>query len=471
MGSRSFQVRQLGLAWISVLLIIACVRTSYPARSQGFSTLTPVPIYVEAIDWLNVRYGPGLDYPRIGIINRGTRYLVLRRDATSNWLEIAYPQSASRRGWVYREGILASGRLDTVPVISGGPVDYPTLTALPSMVVTSAPPWTVTPMANRANQLADLSNAMYQYLVSKGFRPGTDKVGSVFLMDLRTGERYSIYPQVAFSGMSLIKIPVLVAFYRKIATLPSLEQAQDLALMIVCSENLSANVILKFLGNGDEYRGAAYVTDTMRALGLRDTFLLSPLAVNLPSDTRPTPTPPPLIIPQTTADQSATNPDYYNQTTPADLGWLLAAVYQCADNGTGPLPEAFPDAYMAQKCLGVLRILRADDIPALIRAGVPKNIQVARKHGWINEVHGDAGIVFSPGGDYVLVAILRNKTWLEYTDSFPTIAEVSRMAFNHFNPADALSETYTEPIPYCDLSSIDPLLFTELLSGNLPPLR
>ncbi len=427
-------------------------------------------VSIEAIDWLYVRYGPGLAYPRIGTISKGTHYPVLRRNAQSTWLEIGYPMLVGERGWIFRGGVTIDGNLDETPVTSATDFGYPTLTPTPVRVVTSVPPWTVTPAIALQNRLKPLSDEIYRYLVGKGFEPGTEKVGSVFLMDLQTGEPYSINPGFAYSGMSLIKLPILVAFYRKIAAIPTLSQAQMLGLMIVCSENASADQLLTFLGDGDAVRGAAYVTETVGAIGLKDTFLAGPLVVMTASNA-PSPTPPPIVSRQTSADQVATRPDPFNQTTPADLGWLLAAIYQCALDGTGPLPSVFPGALDTQKCRAILRTLRADDIPAMLRAGVPDGIPVAHKHGWVDEVHGDAGIVFTPGGDYVLVIMLRNRTWLDYTESFPAIAEISRRVYNVFNPADTVAQMHTQPIPSCSLGSIDPQLFPDLRAGALPPIR
>ncbi len=429
-------------------------------------------VYVEALDWLNVRFGPDIHFSRIGAIEKGDRYTVLRRTASSSWIEINYPQFVGRRGWVYRAAVTVTGSLDDVPIADADnpSADYPTLTPTPPMVMTSVPDWTVTPIDVLANRLDRLSNDIYQYLLSRQFEPGTEKVGSVFVMDLQTGERYSINPGIAYSGMSLIKLPILVALYRKIGTIPTYEQARQMALMIICSENNASNELLSLLGDGDMLSGAAYVTDTLQALGLQDTYLAGPFAVNS-SGINPTATLPPLVGRQTTADQVSTTPDQLNQATPADLGWLLSDIYQCALDGTGPLVATFPDTMSTQKCRAILRILSADDIPAMLRAGVPPGIQVAHKHGWVDEVHGDAGIVFTSGGDYVLVVLLRNKRWLNFEDSFPTIAEISRMVYNTYNPADPLDQTHTDPVPECGLGSIDPQLFIDLRSGSLPPIR
>jgi hypothetical protein len=77
-------------------------------------------------------------------------------------------------------------------------------------------------------------------------------------------------------------------------------------------------------------------------------------------------------------------------------------------------------------------------------AGVPADTRVAHKHGWTADTHGNAGIVFSPGGDYVLVVALHNPTWLDFSESFPLITEISRAVYNYFNPT-APVETDREP--------------------------
>jgi uncharacterized protein YraI len=458
---------KLHLALIAIMLMLFGIPSFDSIRHD--LAAAPSQVYVEALDWLNVRYGPDIHYPRIGTIEKGTQYAVIRRTESSSWLEIIYPQFAGGRGWVYHDAVTLTGSLNDIPVAdeTTSSAGYPTLTPTSAVVVTSAPVWTVTPIGILQSRLDGLSNDIYQYLLSKQFEPGTEKVGSAFIMDLQTGERYSINPGIAYSGMSLIKLPILVAVYRKIATIPTSDQAQQMALMIICSENSASNELLSLLGDGDMVRGAKYVTDTLQALGLRDTYLAGPFAV----ESNPTSTPPPVTGRKTTADQTSTTPDQLNQATPADLGWLLSDIYQCATDGTGPLIATFPEAMTAQKCRAILRILSSDDIPAMLRAGVPPGIQVAHKHGWVDEVHGDAGIVFTPGGDYVLVVMLRNKRWLNYEESFPTIAEISRMVYNTYNPADILDQTHTAPVPQCGLGSIDPQLFTDLRSGSLPPIR
>jgi hypothetical protein len=140
--------------------------------------------------------------------------------------------------------------------------------------------------------------------------------------------------------------------------------------------------------------------------------------------------------PTTQADQISATPDYSNQLTVDEMGWLLNGIYQCAFNNGGPLMSAAPNAFDQRECRQMLDVMSSNNLgqPLLMSAGVPENTRVAHKHGWVPDTHGDAGIVFSPGGDYALVVALHNPTWLDFGESFPLITEISRRIYNYFNP-------------------------------------
>jgi hypothetical protein len=83
----------------------------------------------------------------------------------------------------------------------------------------------------------------------------------------------------------------------------------------------------------------------------------------------------------------------------------------------------------------MIDFLSRNEEGVLIMAGVPQDVEVAHKHGWTTDTHGDAGIVFSPGGDYVLTMFLWADTeWLPVSISFPLIEGISAATFNYFNP-------------------------------------
>jgi beta-lactamase class A len=430
-------------------------------------------VLVEVQGELNVRFGPGVDYPRLGIVQAGARFAVTRRHTQVEWVEIAYPGAPNGRGWVYLPAVKVVGDLNAVPITSTFDFGSPVLTPTPPVVLTSAAPWlavTATPLASADGGLLTVSNGIYDLLLSRKFDPATSRQGSAFVLNLSTGQSVSINPGVAYSGMSLIKVPVMTAFYRKLSTIPTASEARAVAEMMVCSENLSSNAVLRTIGDGNPYRGAETVTETMRALGLKNSFLVGPFFVgNAPG--QPTPTVEPVSSLTTEVDQQATEPDPFNQATPADLGWLLSGIYQCAVDGGGPLATTFPGEFTVNECRQMVQLMRANRVAALIGAGIPADVPLARKYGWVNEVHGDAALITSPGADYVLVVMLRNKTWLDYNDGFPLIAEVSRLTYNHFNPAAPLTQTNPVDVPACSADTIEPDLFSDLQSSNLPPIR
>jgi beta-lactamase class A len=145
---------------------------------------------------------------------------------------------------------------------------------------------------------------------------------------------------------------------------------------------------------------------------------------------------PGLRTPQTpanTAEGLATKLDPAMQTTAEDMGLLLAMIYYCAQDQGGALLAAFSGAITPAECRAILDTMRRNQIGSLIEEGVPPNTAVAHRHGWISDTHGDAGIVFSPGGDYVLVEFLYKPDWLEWVVSSPLLADISLATYNYFN--------------------------------------
>ncbi len=431
---------------------------------SGPSVQSPTGVVAEAIDTANVRFGPGTDFPRIGSISKGQQYPVLRRHSNFPWVEIAFGDKPNGRGWVFKQTVTITGDLNKVPITSARDFGYPTLTPTAQMVVMSVPPWqgAATP-GSPSDQLVQLGDTIYDYLLKQKYEPGTDRQGSVFLMDLKTGQAISLNPDIAYSGMSLIKIPILVTLYRKLSNIPNEAQADQIGEMMVCSDNLASNANLRLIGDGDVYAGVAKVTETMQKLGLTNTFMTAPFADD------PKITPQPVGTVKTTADQVSTDPDLYNQSTPADLGWLLGSIYQCAIDGSGPLNTVFPGDFTVTECRQMIRALSTDKIGVLIEAGVSNDAVVAHKHGWISDTHGDSALVLTPGGDYVLTVMLHGKTWLDYDGSFPVVSEISRMVYNAYNPGKPVDKIHPQTVPAS--CTVDPALVKDLRSANLPPIR
>jgi hypothetical protein len=107
--------------------------------------------------------------------------------------------------------------------------------------------------------------------------------------------------------------------------------------------------------------------------------------------------------------------------------------------GGGTLIAAFPGEITQNECRLMLAYLAANKIAVLIQAGVPDGTQVAHKHGWIIEGDGllhsmsDVGIVYSPGGNYILTLFLYHPEQLFFDPSNELVAELSTAIYNYFN--------------------------------------
>jgi len=252
-----------------------------------------------------------------------------------------------------------------------------------------------------------------------------DGVYSVYVKDLATGEELAINADVAYAGMSILKIAIMVESYRYLDGPPDQDTTKILTETMTLSGNFTANLLLRYvIGDGDIHQGVRRLNESVRYLGLVNTFMAAPYDEDvLPQHIR---------TPANSRTDINTNPDPFMQTTPQDIGLLLEMIYQCA-NGGGTLIAAYPDQITPDECRDMLDMMSQNHIGSLIEAGVPEGTRVAHKHGWIGDTHGDAGIVFSPGGDYVLCAYLYHPGWLEWEVSSPIMADLSQAVYRYFN--------------------------------------
>ncbi len=255
-------------------------------------------------------------------------------------------------------------------------------------------------------------------------------VGSVFVMDLATGEEISVNGNVAISGLSILKIAIFLETYRVLDGPPN-EYVQGLLVdTAVYSSNYGANLLLHVIaGQDNTYEGAARLTESMRRLGLVNTFMAIPYDAQ-PAASRPST----YITPANSDPNIITRPDPAMQTTAEEIGSLLSMIYYCAQD-TGPLRLLYPEELTPADCQAIIDLMVLNDEGNLIRFGVPESVPVSHKHGWDFVTQGDAGIVLSPGGDYVIVEYVTdpNSDWLSHEIGFPILREISRATFNYFN--------------------------------------
>ncbi len=268
-----------------------------------------------------------------------------------------------------------------------------------------------------------------------------DGVIGVYMLDLQTrqvihfaqnnGQELSVSPDVAFTASSTAKIPIMVSYFGQYGTTALEPNTLEAMLnMIRRSENPPAD---RFMSGLDEARGPLIVTEKMSALGLLNTFMAgyffdgAPLLQVFPT-------------PSNSRTDVDTNPDRYNQTTPSDMGVLLEDLYQCAEDGGGAFVAVFPATMNQEICQQMVEILVQDKLGALFQAGLPEGTRIAHKHGWVTNTAGvidnvgDAAIVYTPGGNYILVTYTYHPAQIVWDSTAnPLFAEISMAVYNYFN--------------------------------------
>jgi len=266
---------------------------------------------------------------------------------------------------------------------------------------------------------------------------GFDGLAVIYIQDLRTGERLHFAylngaeipaePDIAFTGGSIIKIGIMVTFYRYFDEPFDAEAERWLEQMMRQSGNDPADWLMERI---DRQAGPLRVTETLREIGFESSFLVA--YYRLGSNALST-------IPQTPGNTRLdvdTDPDLLDQVTASEMGMLLADIYQCAEGG-GTLLAAFGGQVTPEECQSMLSLMSLNKIGVLIEAGVPDGTRVAHKHGWTESpLHslGDSGIVFSPAGDYVLSMYLWNDEEMIWDNVSRLAAELSQAVYNYFNP-------------------------------------
>ncbi len=266
-----------------------------------------------------------------------------------------------------------------------------------------------------------------------------DGVVGFYMLDLQNGNELhfgynqnrplAVDPDIAFTASSTIKIPILVSVYRNLG--PTLDQNTTALVqeMITKSENPASDALMDLIAYN---RGPIQVTEDMRALGLGNTFLAGYFFDGAPL----------LQVYRTPSNERIdinTSPDMYNQTTPSEMGTLLSDIYQCAQNSGGGLVAAFPDKFSAPVCQQIIDYLKRDKIGVLIEAGVPEGTAVAHKHGWISGPSGiiqnisDVGIIYTPGGNFVLVIYVYHPDQAVWEPVSGMIARITEAVYNYFN--------------------------------------
>jgi len=268
---------------------------------------------------------------------------------------------------------------------------------------------------------------------------GFDGVIELYFQDLQRGDQFTtafnkgqiIRPGIAFTAASTIKIPVMVSIYHRLDGIMPDGLRQQMEQMIDLSDNSSTDEVMQQVL--DVNLGPLQVTEDMQALGLQNTFLAGYFYQGAPL----------LQLFTTPANQRAdisTDPDIYNQTSAADMGFLLADIQQCASDGSGPIITTFSSRVSQGECQEMIDLLSKNKKGVLLEAGLPEGVHIARKYGWVTDpadglMHSasDAALVFTPGGNFVLTAYLYHPDQLQWDPAQRLVARLATAVNNYFN--------------------------------------
>lgn len=284
---------------------------------------------------------------------------------------------------------------------------------------------TLSPLTPERPDMTLLGRLILNHLQDRAF----GGVASVFILDLDSGQEVFIDAGIAMSGMDLVRVPIVLDSFRMIEGGPTATQEEHMTQALLTDEAEAPRALLNVIaGQDNPFLGAQLMTESMWRLGLKNTFIAIPYGEGTVPGGRTS-----YETPANTAAGQLTLPTGSMQTTAEDMGTLLAMIYTCANGSGGPLLAAYADTIGAEECQQVIDVMTQNQIGSLIEEGVPEGTTVAHRHAWVGDTHGDSGIVFSPGGDYVISMIFFQNDWLPWERSSPLMADISRATYNYFN--------------------------------------
>ncbi|VBB08987.1 Hypothetical protein LUCI_4273 [Lucifera butyrica] len=237
---------------------------------------------------------------------------------------------------------------------------------------------------------------------------------SIVIINQATRERLEINPAMVFPAASMIKVPILYELMRQVAAGQlSLDESlivagasrvggagilqelrpdiamtlRELAiLMIVLSDNSATNLLIERVGMNA-------VNQTMTALGLTSTVLRRRMM-----------------------DFEAARTGRENETCATDLALLFELIYTS---------HGLPDQYGAL----MVDILKRQQIRDKLPFYLPEETILANKTGTLPGVEHDGGILFLPGGPYI-ICVLSGDLTFNY-QGIQLIARIGKIVYEH----------------------------------------
>jgi beta-lactamase class A len=221
-------------------------------------------------------------------------------------------------------------------------------------------------------------------------------VAGLYVWDLDKDFGYGIRPDEQFFTASIIKVPIMVAVYRKVDA-GELEFSQQieikeedwaagagwlqwekagtkqtvgdlLLLMMTQSDNVAANALVRAVG------GADHVNEVARSMGADDTLLY-----------------------QKVSSERGVVPALDNRSTPRDMATMMRQI-------------AEGKAASEKSCGYMIDLMHQDKLDWWLDAGLPPGVDAANKAGWLYRVYDEVGIVENDDRRYVIAILSKHGT-------------------------------------------------------------
>ncbi len=261
-----------------------------------------------------------------------------------------------------------------------------------------------------------------------------------YMVDLQSGQEIHFImdnkqeipaePDIAFTASSTIKVPIVTSYLINRGSVLDAATSDIISRVLGKSDNSATDLVLAAI---DKNSGPLIVTQNMETLGFTSTYIGGFFYNGAPNLL------PGRVTPGNQRVDVFTDPDPYSQTTPSEMGSLLADLYQCAQNSGGALMAAFPDKINPDTCQLLIDFMAQDKLGSLIQGGVPDGTLAPHKQGYVPASDGvvhdtsDAGIVYSPGGNFVLSIYSYHPVNNIWDNINPLFGNLTKAVYNYFN--------------------------------------
>jgi beta-lactamase class A len=223
---------------------------------------------------------------------------------------------------------------------------------------------------------------------------GYHGVAGLYVWDLQGDYGYGIRPDEEFFTASIIKVPVMVAVYRKVdegelSFSQQIEIKEEdwaagagwlqwekagtkqtvgdlLLLMMTQSDNVATNALVRTVG------GPEQVNEVARSMGAEDT-----------------------LIYQKVSSERGAVPSLDNRSTPRDMVAMMRQIAQ-------------GEAASEKSCGYMIDLMHENELDWWLDAGLPRGVDSANKAGWLYRVYDEVGYVEDDGHRYVLAILSKN---------------------------------------------------------------